>query len=646
VAASLLPLDRALAQAPLPAIEAYFRTPQTSSVELSPNGQHALALRMHQGRRNIVVVDLTSNKSTIITNFKDADVVGARWVNSSRIIFGLIDTARGLGDQVGSGLMSIKIDGSEFRNLIERSGTTEGGGLLPAGTDYLQRWSVENGETEEIVVVVPSMQARGQFSSSLYRLNVANGRSSLISLGAPSGGLDWTVDANNVPRVVVTRSGDTTKVLGRASANGDWFEIASGTGESADQLPSPIAFDKAGTLYLSGYFGKDYVGVYAYDLEKRATSKEPVAYVEGFDVQATTIMVRGELAGLRFELDRPRTLWINPAIASIQDGIDRALPDRVNHLSVRSQQSGGPITRVLITSFSDEMPTEWYLYDVASKQLTQIARSSPTAPKANSRTEFYRYSARDGLKIPARLTIPSGASASAKLPLVVLHYGGPWVRAIRFGYDPVVQFLASRGYAVLMPAPRGSQSWGYKHYRAGWKQWGLGMQDDVTDGVNDLIARGVVDPKRVALMGASYGGYLTMMGLVKEPSLFKCGINYVGVTDPAFMTTVTWTDFNEVDSGRYTLPRLIGDPVADAAQFDRTSPLRRAREINQPVLMAYGALDRRVPLVNGEKMRDALSGHNSKVEWVVYPDEGHGWLKDSTKLDFYARVERFLASNL
>jgi dipeptidyl aminopeptidase/acylaminoacyl peptidase len=136
------------------------------------------------------------------------------------------------------------------------------------------------------------------------------------------------------------------------------------------------------------------------------------------------------------------------------------------------------------------------------------------------------------------------------------------------------------------------------------------------------------------------------MGLAKEPQLFRCGVNWVGVTDPSFMFSVTWTDFNRVDAGRYSLPLLIGDPVKDAEQFKRTSPVERAAEIKQPVLMAYGGSDTRVPIVNGERMLAALKPSNSHVEWVVYKDEGHGWRKLETNIDFWTRVEKFLATNL
>jgi dipeptidyl aminopeptidase/acylaminoacyl peptidase len=262
-----------------------------------------------------------------------------------------------------------------------------------------------------------------------------------------------------------------------------------------------------------------------------------------------------------------------------------------------------------------------------------------------AKTEFFRYTARDGTSIPAQLTIPNSGKGK-KNPLVVLHYGGPWVRPIHWHWDPVVQFLASRGYAVFMPAPRGSRGFGFELFKAGWKQWGLAMQDDVTDGVHVLIAQGIVDPERVAIAGASYGGYLTMMGLVKEPKLFRCGINWVGVTDPDLMYSVTWTDFNQAGVAAFSLPTLMGDQKQYAEQFKATSPLRRASEIRQPVMMAYGGQDRRVPMINGELMRDALAKHNKNVEWIVYPGEAHGWRTEEVNFDFWARVETFLSKYL
>jgi dipeptidyl aminopeptidase/acylaminoacyl peptidase len=211
----------------------------------------------------------------------------------------------------------------------------------------------------------------------------------------------------------------------------------------------------------------------------------------------------------------------------------------------------------------------------------------------------------------------------------------------RDALDAEVQFLASRGYAVLMPEFRGSTGYGAKLYQAGFKQWGQAMQTDLADAAQWAIAQGTADPQRICIAGASYGGYATLMGLAQDPGLYRCGIDWAGVSDIQLMYSVYWSD-NTNEFKREGMPVLIGDPKDDAAMLEAHSPLKNASRIRQPLLLAYGAWDLRVPIVHGESLRDALRPHNSNVEWVVYPDEGHGWHKPETNLDFWGRVERFL----
>ncbi|HZV65025.1 MAG TPA: prolyl oligopeptidase family serine peptidase, partial [Telluria sp.] len=246
-------------------------------------------------------------------------------------------------------------------------------------------------------------------------------------------------------------------------------------------------------------------------------------------------------------------------------------------------------------------------------------------------------------QIPAYLTVPAGAKKN--LPMVVLVHGGPWLRGGTWSWNPEVQFLASRGYVVLQPEFRGSAGFGSRHFQAGWKQWGLAMQNDVADGARWAIASGLADPKRICIAGGSYGGYSALMGLINDPELFKCGIEWAGVTDIDLMYSVHWSDIPD-DYKRHGMPALVGDRIGDAAQLKAASPLENAARIRQPLLMAYGGWDLRVPIVHGEKFRDAVRQRNNKVEWVVYPDEGHGWRKPENQVDFWTRVEAFLQRNL
>jgi dipeptidyl aminopeptidase/acylaminoacyl peptidase len=255
-----------------------------------------------------------------------------------------------------------------------------------------------------------------------------------------------------------------------------------------------------------------------------------------------------------------------------------------------------------------------------------------------------RYGARDGLSIPAYLTLPNGVPPK-NLPMVVLVHGGPSVRGGHWGFNREAQFLASRGYAVLEPDFRGSLGYGRKHEMAGWRQWGLGMQNDVADGARWAIAKGFADPKRICVAGASYGGYATLMGLVNDPDIFRCGVSWVGVTDINLLYSVTWGDMSE-EARKYQLPLWIGDQVQDAAQLAATSPIVQAARIKRPLILAYGGSDSRVPVVHGTKFYSAVKAHNPDVEWIEYVNEGHGWRSMQANVDFWSKVEVFLNKHI
>jgi len=259
-------------------------------------------------------------------------------------------------------------------------------------------------------------------------------------------------------------------------------------------------------------------------------------------------------------------------------------------------------------------------------------------------TDLHWLQARDGRPLPAWLTLPASGPGE-NLPMVVWVHGGPWVRGMEWRWHAEVQFLASRGYAVLQPEFRGSTGYGFDHFRAGWKQWGQAMQTDLADAARWAIAKKIADPKRIALLGASYGGYATLMGLAQEPELYRAGVAWVAVSDLELMYDLRWSD-STAEWKRFGLPRLMGERQADAAVLRANSPRRLADKIRSPLLLAHGAWDARVPLDHGEAMRDALRGHLRELEWHVYENEGHGWRRPENTLNFWQRVERFLARHL
>ncbi len=351
------------------------------------------------------------------------------------------------------------------------------------------------------------------------------------------------------------------------------------------------------------------------------------------------------MLGFRIVAESESTMWFDPAMKALQADIDKSLPGTINMLSVPTRAE---TPWVVVESYSDVLPKTLMMYNTATKTFKRIGSTYPAikAEQMGSQ-QAISYTARDGLTIPGLLTLPPGGKR-AGLPLVVLVHGGPFVRGSSWGWRNESQFLASRGYAVLEPSFRGSTGFGMKHYRAGWKQWGLKMQDDIADGTKWAIAQGIVDPQRICIAGASYGGYATLMGLVNDPALFKCGVNWVGVTDIALLHNGQWhfeSDATERQL-KYGLPLMVGDLVKDAAQLKATSPIELASRITQPLLLAYGGADRRVPKFHGTLFHDAVKKTNPHVEWVLYPEEGHGWDLPETRVDFWGRVEKFLDKNI
>jgi dipeptidyl aminopeptidase/acylaminoacyl peptidase len=299
---------------------------------------------------------------------------------------------------------------------------------------------------------------------------------------------------------------------------------------------------------------------------------------------------------------------------------------------------GRPDTPFLVISYSATDPGRVLRYTPATKKLSTLFLNRPwVEPAKMSETVAFDYKARDGLPIMAYLTLPKGRTPK-KLPLIILPHGGPTGRDFQ-GFDPVTQFLANRGYAVLQPQFRGSTGFGIEHMKKGFRQWGMAMQDDLSDGMRNLVAQGLVDPQRVCIMGASYGGYATMMGLAKEPEQYKCGINLMGVTDLTdLLKQGRWAG----DAFRYQSKLMIGDLATMRAQIEQTSPVNRAADIRAPVFMAYGEKDRRVPLSHGTDMRDALKKAGKAHEWMSFPNEEHGFAHEENRFKVFNGIDTFL----
>lgn len=295
----------------------------------------------------------------------------------------------------------------------------------------------------------------------------------------------------------------------------------------------------------------------------------------------------------------------------------------------------------MIYAGNDRTYGTYYLYNVKENKLTKVADIAPWIKEEEMcAMNPITYTSRDGLTIEGYLTLPKGYTMenAKNLPVVVNPHGGPWIRD-SWGYNPEVQFLASRGYAVLQMNFRASTGYGRKFTELGYKQWGQTMQNDITDGVKWLIKEGIADPKRVAIYGASYGGYATLAGVTFTPDLYACAVDYVGVSNLlSFMNTIPpyWKPLLDM------MHEMIGDPETDKEMMEKYSPVFHVDQIKAPLFIAQGANDPRVNKAESDQMVEALKKRGVEVEYMVKENEGHGFSNEENKFDFYRAMEKFL----
>jgi dipeptidyl aminopeptidase/acylaminoacyl peptidase len=408
----------------------------------------------------------------------------------------------------------------------------------------------------------------------VYRMNTRTARKTILTAENPGNIVAWVADRQGAVRAAVSdEESKTSRVYWRAAAESAWVQL--GEYRQRGESMMPVAFDGDGSLLVASNLGRDKAALYRYDTAAKKLGAELVAHPQvdltgGFRFDRT----KNQIVGIAYSGDRPGVAWFDEEYARLQDAVDKALPDRMNAISWGTGSS-----RVLIASYSDTDPGSYYLLDREKRKLEFLAaQRKAIKPETMPNRKPVRYAARDGLEIPAYLTLPKGRESAKGLPLVLYVHGGPWVRGADWRWSAEPAYLASLGYAVLQPEFRSSTGWGRRLHESGYRQWGRAMQDDLDD--SDYI--------------------------------------------------------------KHAAKEMIGDPDTDAAQLKATSPLEQAARIKAPVLMAYGGLDYRVPLVHGEKMRDALLANGTPVEWIVYTEEGHGFMLESTRMDFYQRVARFL----
>ena len=643
-------IDRAGATELIP-LEAFFGQPAIGTVALSPSGKTlALTVPGKNRRMELAATELDQRplRFKSLAWLTDYDVADVYWLNDKRLVFEAYDSQAGEWSGV-TGLWAVDADGENSRMLIDpywlgfRAMVPGNRNILPAEWEL---HSVPRDGSDDVLVVERGWSSfRRVETTGLARLNTHVPRPVRLGKGAPEGAQRWITDERGEPQVIEALQDGKRRIYRRGS-DAAWKELAS------FDYPGLVGwvprFLVEGELFVANELrGSPGAQLRLWDSATGAPLPQAILAGKGFDVGANALPIvdspSGQLLGWRYRLDTVYTLWLDAGMAKTQAIVDHALPGRVNVIRCSACLMA---KRWLVVSYSDRQPPSYAILERETGELTPIGSAHPDIPAGGlCARSFQRIKARDGRDLPVYLTRPSrsDAQASSPMPAVLYIHGGPQSRvSLEWNYDAVPQFLASRGYVVIEPEFRGSAGYGLEHETAGWGQWGLAMQDDMQDALQWAIAQGIVDGKRVCIMGASYGGYAALMGPVRYPEAYRCAIAWVAPTDLPELVN----DWRSAPGMNEAFAREIEIRIGKEERLRETSPLNRVAQMRVPVLAAWGVDDQRVPITHGRHFRDAASAAKVELEYVEYPEEGHVWMKPSTRIDFFGRAEKLLARSL
>jgi dipeptidyl aminopeptidase/acylaminoacyl peptidase len=599
----------------------FFRNSERESYQLSPDGNYISFMAPYKNRMNIFVQKMGDKKSTPVrlTSLEDRDIAGYLWANNGRIAY-----IKDKGGDENFHLYAVNIDGTNDKELTP---------FDKVRVDLID----DLPEQDEYMII--GLNKRNPEVSDPYRLNVNTGALELLYEN-PGNITAWQTDHEGKLLIASTSDGVNTTLLYRPNEKENFKEVI--TTNFKESL-SPQFFDPKNptVVYATSNIGRDKSAAIRYDLVNKKELEELYSN-DVVDVGGIGYSRKRKVAtSVYYTIDKTDFKFLDKTSADRRAEL-RKLFDKDLEFGITSMNKNED--KFLIVTYDDKTNGAYYYYDMNTKHLEKIADVSPWLNRSDmADMKPVSYTSRDGVTIHGYLTLPKGIPAK-NLPVVINPHGGPWARD-RWGFNPEVQFLANRGYAVLQMNFRGSTGFGRKFMELSFKQWGQAMQDDISDGVQWLIKEGIADPKRVAIYGGSYGGYATLAGITKTPDLYACAIDYVGVSNLfTFMNTIPpyWEPYKKM------MYEMVGDPSneSDSLMLRANSPVFHADKIKCPLFVAQGAKDPRVNKDESDQMVAVLKKRGIDVEYMVKDNEGHGFHNEENRFEFYRAMETFLANHL
>ncbi len=631
--ASALFLTRAGAATALPPAEDFFRPQTVSFAQLNPAGTH-LAMRVYDAKTDsngLRIVELASKKASLLPGTKVYDVHGFRWVGNERLVFQIVRD-----NLYATGLYLVHRDLTNPPSVLNENDAVQVLGSPAARPDNLFVWVYRDAHA----------QAEGR-SGLLVELKLREGSdrgfdvdfSRVVDTVTPpacDGVLGWMRDRTGEVRYAFGQTKGEIALFRREPSR-QWTRL----GLDYDRY-RPLAVDPDPHVLLVARLTAAGLRELV-RLDTRDGSAGPVLFSDPkYDFCDATIRYRDnekEVLGFSYLAQGPTQVWLNAPDVALQAVIDTTLPPNRTNLVISRSDDG---TRLLVRSSSDQHPGTLYLFEPKLNTMVQIADYAPwLSGRQLGSVQVMSYKARDGLRLDGYVTLPANYVPGKPAPMIALPHGGPWVRD-SWDYNAESQFFASRGYVVFRPNYRGST--GYNADISLKPQVDFhAMHEDVTDGVRALIKSGIADPKHVAIVGGSFGGYLAVCGAAYEPDLYKCAVTIAGVFD--------WSRI--IQDGRRSNPlayerliRQLGDPKLQKEKFDALSPILSAAKIKIPVFIAHGEDDHVVAASQSHRLAAILRKAGVPYETMFETWEGHGFSTLKNRAELYERIDAFLKKNL
>ncbi len=624
-------------------LDAYIKKNDFNDIKISPDGQYLAATVPFEDRTGLAI--LRRSDSKVITSFglgKNNHVYDFDWANKERLLirvaqkFGMLDQPQATGE-----ILAMNVDEKGPVPLVgyRAAGGVKAGSRLGVGSSQsnvaaIAMHTIPGDERNVIVTVTP--YSEDEMWTRAERMDIYSGRRTPVAR-APVKGSSFYTDNKGVVRFAKGAEFDNaSKLYYRESDNAEWRMI--NDENTSARVESPVGFAQDNRIaYLQVEQAKGPDAIVAYDTVSgerkellRDEFSDPTAIIGEFGASNAPV-------GVMYMDAKPHTSFFDPKgnEARIYQMLSAAFPH--DSVMVTSTTDDGKIA--LVQTYSDRDPGSFYLFDTQTKKASYLlSRRSWIDPEKMARVKPVELKARDGLTMRGYLTLPAGKEAH-NLPLVVYPHGGPFGIYDTWGFENEPQILAAAGYAVLQVNYRGSGNYGRNFNQVGAQQWGLTMQDDLTDATRWAIDQGIADRDRICMYGASYGAYASLMGVAKEPDLYKCAAGYVGVYD-----LVTLSAQESRESKR--MNTFTSEWIGKGETLASVSPNRIANRIKVPVFLAAGGEDEIAPIVHSERMENALKEAGVPVETLYYRTEGHGFYRTEHQREFYAKLLAFLDRNI